>query len=149
MDRDDVSKRLSAYGMGLLNTPFDLVRYSGLGANALFEAAGLRSPEDARSAAQAINQAVDNPLFLPQELTDYRNWLMQEAPENFVLGEVAGGALAGQSAALPYLLQKGAPVARYLKANPGIGAGLLAAIIEGQLEPMMDEEFNYIEHDKQ
>lgn len=147
---NNFSKMLSAYGMGIVNAPVDITRYAGLGANSLFEWTGLRTPVEAKHAAQAIRETTDKLPFLPEEVTNYRNWLKKEAPENFSLGEVVGGVITGNAigSRLPYFLQKGTPMVRAINSHPGTMAGILSAMREWGIEPTMENTFTPQKQDK-
>jgi len=131
---EEFTKRLSSYGMGVANAPIDLVKYAGLGANEFAEMIGLLSKQESIQRAKAINQVMTELPFLPKSVADYRNWLKNDNPEMFELGEVAGASLgAGVFSKTPYGMKT--------LVNPVTASGLatLGIIKEEKLEPKLEE----------
>jgi len=140
----DYGEKAKAFGSGLYGGAMDYLRYPAQFANFGFSKLGLRSPEEARQAHQAINQFSDNPPGV-----DLNN-AKQAYPAAYQTGNAISGMLMGQ------LLFRGfSPNMGLVKASNGYflpppqvlnRAGRVKALRastaqEGMLEPAADYGF--------
>ena len=151
---NDTSSKAGGIITGLHNIPAGVVYGLGSGANVMSNVLGIRDDAEYQNAADSLGDFYDNPPYLSQEISDYRQHQQEENPNTVTAAEIVGSAAALPAKMVGRTVSK---IARKLRPNNpmpvtvpynqarALGVGTGAGIATGKeliVEPASDAMLN-------